>query len=262
MNDRRSYLILLGLILAALVGVALLAIPGSPIQRKPRLGLDLQGGLEVVLKAVPPKGRAAHLERCRPLDRDHAEPDRQARRERAGDPQAGLEPDRDRARRREEPAGGRGDHRQDGAAPVLRPRERPRPAVDRRPGLPGRDDEPLRAPVARPVDGGQEPRGLVRLQPPPQAGRRPGRHEGAGAQALRRHAAEGLLALRRADQDDGDHVRPAGGRLPGRQHHAHDDLLLPLQVQPAVRSGDDGQRPEALGHPGRLRPDHRLSRSC
>jgi len=57
MNDRRSYLILLSLILAALVGVALLAIPGSPIHRKARLGLDLQGGLEVVLKAVPPKGK-------------------------------------------------------------------------------------------------------------------------------------------------------------------------------------------------------------
>jgi SecD/SecF fusion protein len=57
MNDRRSYLILLGLILAALIGVAFLALPGSPVQRKPHLGLDLQGGLEVVLKAVPPKGR-------------------------------------------------------------------------------------------------------------------------------------------------------------------------------------------------------------
>jgi SecD/SecF fusion protein len=54
-RDRRSHLILLGLILAALAGVALLAIPGSPAHKKPTLGLDLQGGLEVVLKAVPPK---------------------------------------------------------------------------------------------------------------------------------------------------------------------------------------------------------------
>ena len=43
----------MGLILAALVGVALLAIPGSPVHRKATLGLDLQGGLEVVKKAVP-----------------------------------------------------------------------------------------------------------------------------------------------------------------------------------------------------------------
>src|SRR3954464_114481 len=56
MSNRRSHLLLVGLILAALVGVALLAIPGSPAHKKPTLGLDLQGGLEVVLKANPPKG--------------------------------------------------------------------------------------------------------------------------------------------------------------------------------------------------------------
>src|SRR5436189_3662697 len=39
--------------LLALAGVAALAIPGSPTHKKVRLGLDLQGGLEVVLKAVP-----------------------------------------------------------------------------------------------------------------------------------------------------------------------------------------------------------------
>jgi SecD/SecF fusion protein len=57
MAERRSHLLLMGLILAALVGVALLAIPGSPIHRKATLGLDLQGGLEVVKKAVPEKGQ-------------------------------------------------------------------------------------------------------------------------------------------------------------------------------------------------------------
>ncbi|HEX3055843.1 MAG TPA: protein translocase subunit SecD [Gaiellaceae bacterium] len=57
MSDRRKYLILMGAILAAVVGAVLLAVPGSPIHKKPVLGLDLQGGLEVVLKAVPPKGQ-------------------------------------------------------------------------------------------------------------------------------------------------------------------------------------------------------------
>jgi SecD/SecF fusion protein len=57
MSNRRSHLILVGLILAALVGVALLAIPSSPAHKKTTLGLDLQGGLEVVLKAVPPPGK-------------------------------------------------------------------------------------------------------------------------------------------------------------------------------------------------------------
>src|SRR6266496_258395 len=42
--------------MAALVGVAFLAVPSSPVHKKLTLGLDLQGGLEVVLKAVPPKG--------------------------------------------------------------------------------------------------------------------------------------------------------------------------------------------------------------
>ncbi len=57
MHRRRSHLILVGFIVAALAGVALLAVPGSPAHRKTHLGLDLQGGLEVVLQAVPPKGQ-------------------------------------------------------------------------------------------------------------------------------------------------------------------------------------------------------------
>jgi SecD/SecF fusion protein len=55
-SDRRKYLTLMGVIVAALVGAILLAVPGSPAYQKPTLGLDLQGGLEVILKAVPPKG--------------------------------------------------------------------------------------------------------------------------------------------------------------------------------------------------------------
>ncbi len=56
MRERRNHLILVGFIVAALAGVALLGVPGSPFHRSATLGLDLQGGLEVVLKAVPPKG--------------------------------------------------------------------------------------------------------------------------------------------------------------------------------------------------------------
>jgi preprotein translocase subunit SecD len=54
--ERRSHLILVGLIVAALIGAALLATPGSPLHKSATLGLDLQGGTEVVLKAVPGKG--------------------------------------------------------------------------------------------------------------------------------------------------------------------------------------------------------------
>ncbi|MCZ7587569.1 MAG: protein translocase subunit SecD [Gaiella sp.] len=54
---RRAAVFVVGLVVAVLVGVALLAIPGSPLEQRPTLGLDLQGGLEVTLQAVPPKDR-------------------------------------------------------------------------------------------------------------------------------------------------------------------------------------------------------------
>jgi SecD/SecF fusion protein len=56
-SDRRSHLVLVGLILALLAGVVALGVPGSPVHKKVTLGLDLQGGLELVLKAVPPRGQ-------------------------------------------------------------------------------------------------------------------------------------------------------------------------------------------------------------
>ena len=57
MASRRSHLLLVLLILVGLIGVAAIALPQSPAYKKPILGLDLQGGLEVVLEAVPPENR-------------------------------------------------------------------------------------------------------------------------------------------------------------------------------------------------------------
>ena len=54
---RRRATIVVALVIAALVGVGLLVVPSSPLHRKPTLGLDLQGGLEITKQAVPPKGR-------------------------------------------------------------------------------------------------------------------------------------------------------------------------------------------------------------
>jgi SecD/SecF fusion protein len=54
---RRAAFFVVGLVAATLVGVALLAVPGSPLEQRPTLGLDLQGGLEVTLQAVPPRDR-------------------------------------------------------------------------------------------------------------------------------------------------------------------------------------------------------------
>jgi SecD/SecF fusion protein len=65
MSRRTASLVLLATV-GALVVLALMVIPGSPIHQKPTLGLDLQGGLEVTLQAVPPKDRPlekADLER-------------------------------------------------------------------------------------------------------------------------------------------------------------------------------------------------------
>jgi SecD/SecF fusion protein len=59
-RERRKYTALLLVILAALAGALLIIMPGSPVQKHPTLGLDLQGGLEVVLQAQKVPGH--HLQ--------------------------------------------------------------------------------------------------------------------------------------------------------------------------------------------------------
>ncbi len=54
---RRTSIVVVLLVIAALVGVGLMTVPSSPIHKTPTLGLDLQGGLEITKQAVPPKGR-------------------------------------------------------------------------------------------------------------------------------------------------------------------------------------------------------------
>ncbi|MFL5926460.1 MAG: protein translocase subunit SecD, partial [Gaiellaceae bacterium] len=67
MSSRRSHLVLVLLIVLALIGTALLAVPGSPLHRGVTKGLDLQGGLEVVLQAQPPRGH-----KLTPADQDRS----------------------------------------------------------------------------------------------------------------------------------------------------------------------------------------------
>jgi SecD/SecF fusion protein len=55
--NRRNAIVVLAVVVAGIVGVVLMGVSSSPLHRKTTLGLDLQGGLEVTLKAVPPKGR-------------------------------------------------------------------------------------------------------------------------------------------------------------------------------------------------------------
>jgi SecD/SecF fusion protein len=73
LSNRRQHLLLLGLILAGLVAVAAIALPQAPFYKAPVLGLDLQGGLEVVLEAKPPPGRPlreSDLKRSETIIRD------------------------------------------------------------------------------------------------------------------------------------------------------------------------------------------------
>jgi SecD/SecF fusion protein len=55
--SRRSHLTLLLIVIAALVGVAFIGIPGSPGHKKLLEGLDIQGGTQVILQAQPTKGQ-------------------------------------------------------------------------------------------------------------------------------------------------------------------------------------------------------------
>jgi SecD/SecF fusion protein len=69
-RERRNHLILIGAIVAALIGAVLIAAPASPAYKKPTLGLDLQGGLEVILRAIPQKGQqitAAQMQTARSI---------------------------------------------------------------------------------------------------------------------------------------------------------------------------------------------------
>lgn len=71
--NRRSALVVLLAVVAGIVGVVLMGVQSSPLHRKTTLGLDLQGGLEVTLKAVPPKGKtltASDLDRSVSIIRD------------------------------------------------------------------------------------------------------------------------------------------------------------------------------------------------
>ena len=137
---RRYHLTIVLLLVALLGGVAALgdhpvagARPRPP--GRPR-GRARGGG---------PDGRGGNRGRPRPLDRDHAQPDRQDRRRRS--PRSAS-----RARTRSSssspasrPGARGGADRQDGPAPVLRPRGRPAAAVDHAGGLPGSEPDSLPA---------------------------------------------------------------------------------------------------------------------
>src|SRR3954451_10130334 len=53
MTDRRRNLIVLAIVAFLLVMSALIILPGGPFAKKPQLGLDLRGGVELIYQAEP-----------------------------------------------------------------------------------------------------------------------------------------------------------------------------------------------------------------
>ena len=299
MSSRRSHLVLVWPHRARARGHGAARRPRLAVHRGVKKGLDLQGGLEVVLKAQPPPG---HKLTSADLDRvglDHAQPRRQARRRVAGDPQAGHRPDRDPARRRPQPGAGGGDHRQHRRSSSCTTssrrscRRRSRSAA-----AAGRDAEPLPAALAR----RRPPRRTAsraatsssspsRSRPrPATARRRRRRRRSSGSRrparsprctATRRPGNAGLLDASKGQDAEGlqGAAGPAGTivitcsaeddrRLPGRPQRAAaagQDRLLPLQARRLPERPErpvpepDGQGAEALRHAPGLRPDDRLA---
>ena len=259
---RRAAIFVVGLVAAALVGVALLAIPGSPLEQRPTLGLDLQGGLEVTLQAVPPKDRKLTKE---DLDRSVSimrVARRQARRRRAGDPDAGLDQISIQLPGVKDPAAAAADHRQDRAARAVRPRARPRLALDRRPhATADRDAEALR-PARRPAGarGQGDARHLLRLPDEGEEARPRARaDEAGGAREVGRQAAARATSSSPCRRTRSSCSCGAGGAVvcPGvAQTNPTHELVVPDAVHAARGAGDDRLGPQALGHAAGLRHPH------
>ena len=196
------------------------------------------------------------------------EPRRQARRLRARDPDAGQRPDRDPAARRQGSRRGGGDHRQDGAARALRPRDEPRRPVDRRADeAADRDTEALR-PARGPAGARQRAR-RSRTTSSARRGsswcearcRRAGRRsQSAGGEAAERATSCSRCRRRRSSctAAPSDVVCPGVGESPPTRNYWY---LLKLRRRPTVPEMT-GDGPEALRHPAGLRhADRRADRA-
>ena len=115
--------------------------PVVALPESPKLGLDLQGGLEIVLRAVPPKGTSSPKTTWTARS-NHAVARRQARRRRAGDPSAGEDQISLQLPGISDPQNGR-PRREDGAALALRPAEEHPRADCAEPGARRRHPAPM-----------------------------------------------------------------------------------------------------------------------
>ncbi len=245
---RRAATIVVTLVAAALVGVALLAIPASPIHQTPTLGLDLQGGLEVTLQAVPPKDRKltkADLDRSVTIMRDRvdrlgvAEPEIRTQ----GDDQITIQ-----LPGVKDPAAAA---RIIGKTAQLELFDLEANLVS--PSIDSRTREPIATAKLYDLLAGQQALVAAKgadtwyvfdaktkklVRGPVQS------KEGALAKWGGKLPA-GEQAVRRADRHGRRLLRDRRGRLPGRRRREPDhELVLPPQVRPAQRPRDDGQGPQ------------------
>ena len=253
---RRAATIVVALVVVALVGVGAAGRSGSPIHKKPTLGLDLQGGLEVTLQAVPPKDRAA--------DR---RPTSTARSRSCATASTGSASPSPRSARRA-PTRSRSSSRAS-RIPAPRPRSSARrrsssSSTSRRTSC-RRRSTPAAKPVAKDsvyaLLAGQQalaakgtPEQCTLFDAEEEARRGPGRDQGGRAAQARRQGAEGVQAVRRPRRaPSSSRVRPTTSARATEGDVAH-AAVVPDALRPAEGAGDDGRRPEAQRHPAGLRP--------
>ena len=214
---RRAATIVVALVVAALVGVGLLAIPGSPFEQRPTLGLDLQGGLEVTLQAVPPRDRELtkeDLDRSVSIMRDRvdklgvSEPEIRTQ----GDDQISIQ-----LPGVKDPAAAAAIIGKTAQLELFDLQAQPRCAVDRRQDeAADRDAEALRPPRGPAVTRREGRAGhVLRLRDEGQEAR-PGacELEGVGAREVGRQAPDRPQALRGAPRHGGRELRHRRGELP------------------------------------------------
>ena len=251
---RRASIVVVSLVIAGLVAVALMIVPSSPIHKKPTLGLDLQGGLEITKEAVPPKGRKLtkeDLSRSVTIMRDRV----------------------DRLGVSEPEIRTQGSNQITIQLPGVKDPEAAAKIIGKTAQLELFDLETSLVAPSIDINGNPQPRSSVYDLL-------------AGQQAIVKDKSdqwwvfdkkkklvvgpvsskEKALAKYDGKLPDGYKLfgTPNGtvviscgvqaSRLPGCRN-AHRELVLPLQVRPAGRAADDGRRPEALRHAPGLRHD-------
>ena len=247
---RRSAIVVVSLVIAALVGVALMTVPSSPLHRKPTLGLDLQGGLEITKQAVPPKGRELtkeDLSRSVSIMRDRVD-------------RLGVSEPEIRTQGKDQITIALPGVKDPAAAAKIIGKTAQLelydleanlvPAVDRCEPLPGREGVVYDLLAGQQALRRRERRAVLALRHEEEARRRPGPTKTVA------------LAKYGGKMPDGTSSSPCPGHrrrlVPrttcARARDVAHAAVVPAELRPAEGAGDDGRRPQAERYPAGLRP--------